>query len=81
MTLTNTGHTMLQRIKELERVAKHTATPPPASYNYNTALVEKQAIITTKVAELETLSLLKIMWTAAPPPPAPAALPPPPAKG
>lgn len=71
MALTNSVHTMLKKIKQLERVVRHTATPPPPGYNNDPTLAEKQAILTAKVFELKRHSFLKIMQTSTPPPPAP----------
>ncbi|KAL0630519.1 hypothetical protein Q9L58_010634, partial [Maublancomyces gigas] len=70
---------LFNRIKKLERATK--TPPPPTKYHNNPALVEKLAILTTKVAELE-----RKFRTAPPPPPTTGrpppglrALPPPPA--
>ncbi|KAL0630331.1 hypothetical protein Q9L58_010822, partial [Maublancomyces gigas] len=57
---------LFNRIKKLERASK--IPPPPTKYHNDPALVEKLAILTTKVAELEKTNLLRIIQAPAPPP-------------
>lgn len=53
IALTFSLHRMLQKIKQLERVARNRAKAPPTGYSNDTAFVRKRAIRTTEVVDLE----------------------------
>lgn len=67
MALIYTVHAVEGGVRRLGVGARRTAAPYPAGSNSDPSLVEKLTIRTTKVLELEKLSLLQIMPTAAPP--------------
>lgn len=57
---------LLHRIEKLQRAAR-SPPPPPTRYQNDPALVERLATLTTKVTELESLSLLLILQSGNPP--------------
>lgn len=71
IALTSSVHIILKKIKQSERVVRHTSIPPPTGYYNDPALVEKLAILTTKRAELDRQALLKTIQSTTPPPPPP----------
>ncbi|KAL0630294.1 hypothetical protein Q9L58_010859, partial [Maublancomyces gigas] len=66
MTLPELITHLFVRIRKLDRTSR--IPPPPTKYHNDPALVEKLAILTTKVAELEKANLLRIIQAPTPPP-------------
>lgn len=76
--LTGTVETITMKIKQRERIVRN-MPPTPTGYNHDIALAEQKVTFTLKVAELEKLSLLRIIQTTTPrPPPLAAPANPPP---